>query len=272
MASCGSLLWRTVAAFPSVSREVNLCAHPNTQLKCSMVEREIHTESRYLLCILIHFPWLWQESNNNNNNKKSTEQWAKNFLELAPNTKYLQSFSLKLFCLSFYTYHMYSLLVWFLLPPFFSASLFLQQSLLQLHNISHRTRRGEAVLLLGACAPSLGCKGQTAMVTTPSYGREIRTTRFLATVLKQVAMIRHSPSCWFLRSLTKCLITQLFNFFHLGLIMLTIPECNTGKVLLHQTSSNLLMQTFLWCTFERPLDLRDCPKYFILGRRKQRTK
>lgn len=120
----------------------------------------------------------------------------------------------------------------FFASSLFSVSLFLQQFLLQLCNISSRTRRGEAVLLLlGACAPSLGCRGETALVATPRMWENSEPlTCFLATVLNQATMIRHSPRCWFLRGLTKCLITQLFYFYHLGLKMLTSPGCNPGKV------------------------------------------
>lgn len=173
MASCGALLWRTVAAFPSVSREVNLHAHPNTQLKCCVIEREIRAESSYLLCILIHFPWLQQEPNNNNNNK-STEQWAKNLFELKNSPGF---FSEAVLHVLLYLSHVFFVSLFFA-SSLFSASLFLQQFLLQIRNISSRTRRDEAVLLLlGACAPSLGCRGETAMVATLPYVREIRATR-----------------------------------------------------------------------------------------------
>lgn len=67
-----------------------------------------------------------------------------------------------------------------LLPPFFSVSLSLQQFLLQIQKISSRTRRGEAALLLGAHAPSLGCGGKAAMVSTPPYVREIRATHLFS--------------------------------------------------------------------------------------------
>lgn len=175
MASCGALLWRTVAAFPSVSREVNLHAHPNTRLKCCVVEREIRAESRYLLCILIYFPWLQQEPNNNNNNNKSTEPRAKNLFELAPNLKNSPGFfSEAVLPVLLYLSHVFFVSLFFA-SSLFSASHFFQQFILQIHNISSRTRR--VLLLLGACAPSLGCRGETAMVAIPPYVREIRATR-----------------------------------------------------------------------------------------------
>lgn len=141
---------------------------------------EFHAETRYLLCILIYSPWLRQESNNNNSKKKhravSKESlWTSTQPESSPGffseavLRVLLYLSWVIFVSLFFT------------SSLFSESLFLQQFLLQIHNISSRMRRGEAaLLLLGACAASLGCRDETAMVSTPAYVREIRATHLFS--------------------------------------------------------------------------------------------
>lgn len=129
MASYGSLLWSTVVAFPSISKEVNLPADLNSQLKCCLVGSKIHAETRYLLCILIYFLWLQQESNNNY--KKRHTAVSKESLWTSTQPKSSPGFFSETVLPVLLHLMVSSLLVCCLLPPFFQlfcpcSSFFLQ--------------------------------------------------------------------------------------------------------------------------------------------------